>query len=115
MEDYARELVGDFIKFMCQKEEEFLPCHVTELLDEWVTSGNAIELTGGNHARFLRTAFIIVHQLIAKPEMFEGRAKQLSFRDEIEERDSVFLDPDYWDLWVFRRKYGERRDFRDPW
>lgn len=106
--DYARELVVDFIEFLSHEDLEE-PCFVTDLLDEWVQSGSAIELTGGDHARFLRVAFLIVNQLIAKPEMFCGRAKLLSFRDfgELDELP-IFLDPDYWDLFVFRRKYGER-------
>lgn len=112
--EYVQELVDDFIDFLATRKDENdqLTDHLTEYLDEWIKWGNAIELVGGDHARFLCVALLIADRLVNQPEDFRGHGDQIgkfvAFVDA-DDKLPICMDPGYWDLFVFRRKYGEER------
>ena len=108
--EYAAELVGDFISFLHTLPDEE-GGYLSDYLDFWMKDGNAIELVAGDHALFLLVALFIADELVNHPEEFGGRAGRIRqfINTEVCGELPASFDRDYWNLFVFRRKYGEQR------
>ena|SRR6266540_4140701 len=112
---YSQTLVEEeFLPFARRYDPEGSLCtRVSEYFDAWMREGNAVEETAGNHALFLQVFLLVANRFAQEPDLF-GEARQhpvdqllrLSATEEEEHEPPDCMNPDYWNLYVFRRKYG---------
>ena len=117
MPTFYSHMIGSFIYFLShlpQGGADLEGGSLTDYLDEWVTDGDAIEITGGDHAVFLIGALFIAAYLTESPQSFGGYAERIQeitiFDPDRKPRElPTCLDPIDWKVMVFNYRHGRRR------
>lgn len=86
-------------------------CCLTDILEQWIILGDAIDQCGGDFSLFLTAVLLIADELHRSPETFGNWAKLITGGLVATDPDCPLpqcMDLHQWNRLVFMRKYGHR-------